>query len=120
MLWQIFKPHPKTIEAECGECGASGIQNGVNGREDYATICPKCGGKGFIQVKYMPFFMRKKKKGISYIVIDSHYLLYQDFLKLKMTNLTLDKLNRILKFLKAEEEETKNNNWLKQILKGNK
>ena len=54
----------KTIQAECGSCGGTGLYEGFAEKKGEPVICLECKGTGAVSLKYKEYTGRKKMYGI--------------------------------------------------------
>lgn len=54
----------KTVKAECGDCGGTGLYSGMCEKEGTAVVCLRCGGTGCEEIRFTPFERRKGRRGI--------------------------------------------------------
>jgi len=57
----------QVINAECGDCRATGLYSGVCEPKGTAVICVRCGGTGCEALSYTPFTVRRRRGGIQTI-----------------------------------------------------
>jgi hypothetical protein len=52
------------VEAECGECGGTGLYRGCAEPNGVAVVCLRCKGTGCVDVHYTPFTKRKLRDDV--------------------------------------------------------
>jgi hypothetical protein len=61
----------KTVETQCGNCGGTGLYQGMAEKKGCAVICYSCSGTGMHKISYTPFKERKLRKDIKRVFKDS-------------------------------------------------
>jgi hypothetical protein len=82
----------KTVEAECGACGGTGLYRGFCEKRGEAVVCLGCSGSGKVSISYTPFIERKQRSDVQTIRLSrgttllgcggvGDVMTYDDFLK---------------------------------------
>ena len=53
------------VQAECGDCGGTGIYRGLAEPKGIGVVCLGCNGRGMRPLKYRPFTGRKKRGDVT-------------------------------------------------------
>ena len=59
----------KTVLAQCGSCGGTGLYRGFAEREGEPVVCLSCQGTGAQDIRYTPFTGRINKRGVKCVRI---------------------------------------------------
>jgi hypothetical protein len=86
----------KIMKIVCGDCGGTGLYEGMCEEKGYPVVCCGCMGTGCIDYQYEPFKKRKIKRGIKGVSLSRGRFIitgvgpvgktvsYKDFLKGKL------------------------------------